>query len=176
MAGNLLDHQAGLFNLRRQHHRHALFDDTRFFAGDLGQGVAQQEHVVIRKRGDHRHLRRDHVGGVQAPAQAHLDQRRVTALARKVQESQRGGDLEGGQARDGRDLRLKFLHQRHQLGMRDQLAVDLDALGVIIQVRRGVQAHPVALGLQRAGAQRRDRAFALGAGHVNRTELGLRVA
>ena len=40
-----------------------------------------------------------------------------------------------------------------QIGMRDRLAVQLDALGVILQVRRGVQAHLVPGGLQGAGAQ-----------------------
>ena len=56
------------------------------------------------------------------------------------------------------------------------LLIDLDALGIVIQVRRGVQSHLVTRGSQHAGAHCRDRALALGACHVQDGVLGFGVA
>ena len=51
--------------------------------------------------------------------------------------------------------------------MRDRLAVHLDPLGVILQMRGCVQADPVACRLQRRGAQARSRTFAFRPGDVD---------
>ena len=49
-----------------------------------GQGVPEDRHVVIGKRRDHCNARCDDIGGVQPPAQAHLDHRSIHFLLGKI--------------------------------------------------------------------------------------------
>ena len=72
--------------------------DGRLLAGDGGQRVPQVLGVLQGDRGDRRHLGIDHVGGVEAPAQTHLDHGGVHRPRGEPGEGQGGGQLEVGDA------------------------------------------------------------------------------
>ena len=88
--------------LRQGHQRAAWAQDSRLFAGDLGDRVAQVFLVVERDVGEDGEQRIDDVGGVEPAAHAHFQDGdlhwfpdgSVCFLVREVQESQRGQRLE----------------------------------------------------------------------------------
>ncbi len=116
-GGDLLQHGQRLVRLGRRDDRDAGLDDSGFFARDQGQGIAKDCHVIVGKRCDHRNARRDNIGGIQPPAQSHLDDRRVRFLLRKIKKADGGGDLKCGQFGDFRDGWFYLLNQFDQLGM-----------------------------------------------------------
>ena len=72
--------------------------------------------------------------------------------------------------------RLDSPHQPGELGVRDHVMVDADPLANVGQVRAGVQADLVAVGLQHVREHRAGAALALGAGDVDGAELFLGIA
>ena len=98
----------------RGHERHARLHDARLLTGDLPEGVAEVVGVVHRHVGHGGHQRREHVRGVQAPAEPHLDDRDVHARSREGVEAEHRHRLEEGEAEvddDVADL-LGSLEQR----------------------------------------------------------------
>ena len=61
-----------------------LLDDAGLLTGDAGDVVAEVLDVVDADRGDHRDRRVDDVGGVPAPAEADLDDRRRRSGRRRT--------------------------------------------------------------------------------------------
>lgn len=76
----------------------------------------------------------NYIGRIQPPAQAHLDDRGINFTLLKIHKRQGGGDLEGSELRDGGNVRLNSLHHFNKVVMGDELAIDLDAFGVVIQM------------------------------------------
>ena len=103
---------------------------------------------------------------VETPAQADLDERHVDAGLREMAEDDRREQLElGGFAvaprdriGDGQDR----LGVAREVGHRDRLTVDLDALAIGDKMRLGCLADPKAGGAERAPRQREDTALAVG--------------
>ena len=169
--GRVLDHAQRLARLRRDHRRHAALEDAGLLGGDRGERVAQEIDVVDRDRRDHgRERMRDHVGGVEPPAEADLHQHHVGRMAREQHERGRGGDLEH---RDGGALvdALAFGEHLGKLGVRHQRAAarpaEAEALVEAHEMRRGIDVHGKARRLQDRAHERDGRAFAVGAGHVD---------
>jgi len=176
LGGARLDHVEGGLGLPPDHGGDARAQDAGLFAGDLFDGVAEELAVIEVHGRDHRHRHAlDHVGGVQHPAQAHLQQAQVRLGLAEGQEGAGGGDLEEGDwlAGVGRLDPVEHLGERRLL---DQPPGHADALGEAHQVRRGVDVdlQPRRLG---HGAQEGDGgALAVGPRHMDhRRQLSFRV-
>ena len=160
------------------HHRAPRFDDARLGRGNVRDGGAQLFHMIHAQRRDDRALRRvNDIGGVQRAAQTHLQHHDVTVPLGKVKHSQCRDDLKlGGHIGHGIGSGFYPLHQPHQFLVRDLLAVDLDPLIEAVDERRGVQAHAVPGRLQTGGQHGGSAALAVGARHMDKSELFVRVA
>ena len=128
--------------------------------------------------GDDRRLRgRDHVGGVQAAAQTHLQHHDVTLLLQKELHAHRGHQLELGGG-IGHPLR----HLQHLLGeaaqdfIRDGCPVDLHPLVEAVKVGRGEQASAQPSLSQDGGCHGRGGPLAIGPGDVDEAQAALRIA
>ena len=101
-AGLALDHRKRLARLRRHDRRHAALEDAGLLGGDLLERIAEELDVIERDRRDHGRERTvDHVGGVEPPAQADLEQQHVGRMTSEQQKRRRGGDLEHRDRRAG---------------------------------------------------------------------------
>src|SRR5262249_51669994 len=126
---------------------------------------------------DRRDLGLDDVGTVETTTEARLDDGDVYLLVRKVLKRSGSKDIEI--ARGGLhspDHGLHGLDQPGKLSMRDHLAVDLNPLADVDQVRAGVEPDLVPAGLQHRRDHRAGAALALGSGDMDRAELFMRVA
>ena len=85
------NHFTGFRLLVGKDDRHAGLEDSGFFGCDFVQRVAEKVFVIKIDAGDDGYDRRKDVGGVEAPAQADLEDGEVHALASKIFESH-GGD------------------------------------------------------------------------------------
>jgi hypothetical protein len=156
-----------------QDHGRASLDDRGFFRGDFGETVAELGHVI---EGHPRHRRdpgwRNDVGGVEAPAEADFQHGQVDLGLAKGEECGQRGHLEERQIRgavhDG-------VEQRHEHAVLDRLPGDVDTLRKTAQVRRRVEPDAASAGARHRRDERRDRAFAVGAGDVNGLEALLRI-
>ena len=156
------------------HHGDAGFDNAGLLAGDQRQRIAQQVLVVVADVGDDAQQRRDDVGAVQPAAQPDFDDGDVHALAGKVVEGHGDAELEKGGLYILDDSAMAA-HEIHHPPPGDVLSVHLDALPEVQVVRADVQAGFQPCGLADGGQQVADRALAIGAGHVYRRELVLRI-
>jgi hypothetical protein len=150
--------------------------DAGLLEGDLGQGLAQILLMVDRDRGDHRQRRAvDHVGGVQAAAEADLQQGVIRLGAGEGHIGGDGGDFEKGDRLVAVDP-LAFLQQRGQRGFADQLSGNADALVEAGQVGRCIGMDGLAFGLHPGADHRQGRTLAVGPGdmhHRRQTALWL---
>ena len=157
---------------------HAGLEDAGLFLGDLAERVAELGHVVLADRGDRGDLGLDHVRAVEPTAQAGLDDRDVDLLLGEVLERDGRQDVEVRRHR--LELRATIgstsRTRRAKSAVRDHLAVDLDPLADVDQVRAGVEPDLVAGGLEHRRDHRASAALALGAGDVDGLELLVRVA
>jgi len=181
LGGDPFQGGQGLRLLGRRDDRHAGLDDAPLLESDLGQRVAQQLGVVEAQAGDDRHQRRQDVRRVQPAAQANLDDGHVHRAGGEVVEGQGGDDFEPGDARRGLDGRAHAIHDGDERRLGDAAIggvgrQDADAFAELTQVGRGVEADAQPSQPQAGGAHGRHRAFALGAGDVERREAGVRVA
>src|ERR1017187_6796949 len=80
--------------LRQGYQRAACAQDSRLFAGDLGNRVAQVFLVVERDVGQDGEQRIDDVGGVEPAAHTHFQDGDLHVALGEVEESQRGQRLE----------------------------------------------------------------------------------
>ena len=149
------------------HHRPAGAHDAGLLAADALAVRPQEFHMVDVDAGDDGAIGVDHIGGIQPPAQAHLENRHIQpGLAHQPQDGQRG-ELEIGE-RHFRALHARLLHGlelRQQLDGLHDLAAHAAAFLEMHQMRRCVDAGAKAR-LQRHGLQHgAGRAFAVGARH-----------
>ena len=167
------------FVLRRGHAGHARLDDARLFGGNGRKRVAQDGGVIQADGGDGADGGRDHIGGIQPSADAHLDDGVVHLLLGEIQKRQRRAQLKGRGIDALHDQRLG--RGRQAVGEPDQhiighgRAVDAHPVVVLRQIGRGVQSRLFAAGAQRPLGQTGYRALAVGARDVDAGELSLRM-
>ena len=168
--------------LNRDHSGNPGLEDAGLLARDVGERDAQLVGVIHRDRHDHVERRpRDNVGGVEPAAETDFQD---DGVGRMLGEGQEGGgrrDLEIGDRVAGIDaLRMLQAIDQLPLGNRACLAVGtgkLDALVEAHEMRRGVDVHALAGGLQHGFQKGCERALAVGAGDVNhRRQAILRIA
>ena len=146
--------------------------DAGLLAGDGGERGAELVLVVERDgRDDGERRPRDDVGGVEAAAEAHLQDQRIGRMLGEGLKGGRRRDLEEGDGIAGVGA-LRAREHIDQLGLADgpRLAVgagQLDALVEAHQMRRGVDVHALARRLQHGLEVGRGRALAVGAGDVD---------
>ena len=160
------------------HHRALFLDDPRLGGGNVRKSGAKLLHMIHTQCRDDCALRGiNDVGGIQRAAKAHLQHHDLTFLLGKIEHPKRRDDLKlGGHIFHGIGGGLYLLHQFHQLFVRDLHAVDLDALVEAVDEGRGVQAHPIARGLQAGCHHGGGAALAVGACNMHESELFVRVA
>ena len=100
--------------------------------------------------------------GVQTPAEPHFQNHHVQRRLLKQPQRRQGAVFEIGQ-RGVAALRLDGDEGLDDARRLHRLAIDHDALGIVVQVRRGELAHAVPGTLQQVGRQTGGRALAIGA-------------
>ena len=132
--------------------------------------------MVERHVGDDGEAEVEDVGRVEPAAHADLDHQPV-ATWRQEGEGHRGEDLELGRGTElGADPfqpRLQPLHGGRELGLRDGLAVDLDALRVGGEVGAGHGPHRVTAMTEDRRQHRCRGSLAVGAGDKRASQSGL---
>lgn len=145
-GGGLADGLVGIGVLRQGDKGAVGPQDAGFFAGDLGDGVAQVVLMVERDVGDDGDQRVDDVGGVEASAKADLEDGNINGLLGEVEERERGqcleeagrvGQVAGADQPFGGGVDLEVEPREVVVG--DGGAVDLDALVDAGEVGRGVE-------------------------------------
>ena len=172
------DHSVRFRRTAVAHHRTAFLDDPRLGGSDVPKGGAKLLHMIHAQCRDDCAFRGiNDVGGIQRAAKAHLQHHDLTFLLGKIEHPQRRDDLKlGGHILHGISGGLYLLHQSHQFFIRDLHPVDLDALVEAVDEGRGVQAHPIACGLQAGRHHGGGAALAVGACNMHESELFVRVA
>jgi hypothetical protein len=123
--------------------------------------------VVITDAGDECHVGQDHVGGIQAPTEADLDNGNIDRHAGEGRKGEHGHQLERSRCPPVRvrtlqgriDLR-QLGHQRAECLWCDRLTIDLDPFAQGVEVRGSVQPHPIPRCLQHRREQGSGRALA----------------
>ncbi len=94
LGGDFAENLVGIGMLRQRNHGAAGAENAGFFAGDGGDGGAEPFGVVERDIGDDGEERIDDVGGVEAAAYAHFEDRDVDASVGEVEKGHGGEGLE----------------------------------------------------------------------------------
>ena len=166
--------------VRARHGHVAALDDRRLLAGDVRDRRPEAVRVVEAHVGEHRHPPVPGVGGVEPPAEAHLDQGDVEVHLGEVAEHDRGQELElRGRAEAPGDAirgRQRLVHEPREVRRRDRPPVHDDPLPVGHEVRLGGLAHPVPGGPQRGARQGDDAPLAVRARDQRPAHRQLRVA
>ena len=140
---------------RAEHDRLAAAKDARLLRADLLERVAEPVAMIEAHRAQHRHIGIDDVGRIEPAAESHLEHHGLDrGLAKHIQRRQRVV-LEEGQRRSRRAPPRCARTQRTSARIADRHAIDLHALVVAHQVRRGEQADAMSAGAQ----QRREHAW-----------------
>ncbi len=158
-----------------RHERNVALRDAGLLPRDRREVRPQVVGVLPRDFGDHRHERRDDVGRVEPPSQSDFDHGDVHPPRREVGESDRGRGLE--------ETRVESLdvgaQERGPFGeglLADRHPVHLHALSHRDEMRRRVQPDLEPPGAQLGRGERASRALAVGARHMDRGEVPLRMA
>ena len=166
------DHLLRLRRLAGDDGGDAALEDAGLLAGNGGEGVAELVLVIERDgRDDAERRARDDVGGVELAAETDLQDQRVGWMLGEGQEGGSGRDLEIGDVVAGVGGPGAREHV-DELGLADgaRLAVgtaELDALVEADEMRRGVDVHALARGLEHGLEEGGRRALAVGAGDVD---------
>ena len=158
----------------------APLDDGGLLAADRLECVAQAIHVVPVDVRDRRHAAIPRVRGIEAPAEADLDESQVHALVREPQEGDGGEELEladlamaaGHPIRGGQDL----LHEPGEGRGIDQALPDREPLPVRHEMGLGRAPDPVARRVEGRTRQGKHAALAVRAGHQRTPEGALGMA
>ncbi len=129
LGGARLQHGLPVARLRRDHARHAVLQDAGLLERDLRHRLAQEMLMVERDRRDRGDGgARDHVGGVEPPAQSDLGSSVMLGRRARLEgeEGRRRRDLEEGHGRAVIDA-LALLEERQQQVLVDEAAGDPDA-------------------------------------------------
>ena len=157
--------------MRREFRRRCVFGTHRHLAGAKDAGlldrdglaaVAEPVAVIGADAGDQRGVGIEQVHRIQPPAQPDLQHLRGAAPGAKHPQGRQRAELEVGQ-RGVAALRLDGDEGLDDARRVHRLAIDHDALGIVVQVRRGELAHAVPDTLQQVGRQAGGRALAIGA-------------
>ena len=151
------------------------FDDPGLLARNIGSGGAEELHVVQAHVGHHRDLSLDHVGGVPASPQPHLENRHVHRAVGEPQHGGCGQDLEPGQAGIAQQRFDPGEGRQHfgQLGIADGLPVSAQSFVDGFEMRAGERPDPESLGREQGGEAARRGRLAIGAGHMDSRGGGL---
>ena len=158
-----------------QQQRNALLGYAGLLRGDLLDRIAQERRVLHADVGHDAQYGHYDVGGVEAAAQTCLDDRNFDVALGEVVECQRRRHLEERQI-ELLHLRLMLVDEVDHLLLGDELVVDTDALAEVHQMRRGVESRAVARLREYRCEHVRHRPLAVGAGHVDREVVALRIA
>ena len=178
-----VDHLVDLLRDLSDQQRRVIPEHRHLLGCNLLEGLPQPLRVVVADGGEHRELRGDHVGGVEAAAQPGLDDGVLHAVRGEGDEGRRREQLElghrplvaGGAVRDlGRLLRA--LERVGERLLRDRLPADQDALSPGRDVRREVRPRGDPMRLEQGGGHPGDRGLAVGPDHMDRGEPILRHA
>ena len=146
-------------------------EDPGLLGGYLRDGVAEDGGVLEVDGQDHRDvLAGDHVGGVEAAAEANFEHLPVAARLRAGEPAEQGDQLEVRPAL-GRLVVEERPGEPRECRVVQRLAVDAHALARLVYVGRGQQQGVRAGGAQDRLDHRGGRALALGAGDVDRAAL-----
>ncbi len=171
LPAHLFDDSHSLWRLRGTDHQSLVLDNACLLPRDQGQGLAQDMSVIVAEGGYDSHQGIDHVGGIQPPAHAYLQNRELHPLLDEIEKAQGSDDLESGDTLDPAHQGLQPLSERSHRFFGNQPAIGLDPLAEGMQVRRGVEPRAVASGSQDRFAHRCHRTLALGSGNVNGLEM-----
>ena len=171
----------GIVFLRAENDRDPRLDDASLLGRYQLDAIAEIGFVVERDRHDQRHDRpRDDVGRVETAAEPDLDDRQLCRVLRKQHEHDRRQDLEDRDRLTAIGLRdAKDCIGEH--GVVDELAsagrAEPVALVPADQMRRGVDVHGMAAGLEQRPRERGGRPLAVRPGDVqHRRHAILRIA
>ena len=126
----MAEHRTGLGGRLADDDRYARLDDAGFFAGYFGERVAQELYMVKADVGDDAKVGRDDVRAVQPSAQPHFDDRHLHLLLLEIPEGHGGGQFEE-RGMERLEKRPMPLYELRDVGLRDGLPVDADALAEI---------------------------------------------
>ena len=161
-------------------HRDARLDDAGLFPCDLCERRPEVLLMIVRDRCDGRRHRLNHICRIEAAAEADLQYRRVDAGAAKELERDGGRHFEERRVRLQHAFSQQFFDRRLNVGdgghhpvCRDRPAFNHESFSQIDEVRRRVARRSVTGGAQPGVDHRRDRALAVRAGNVNRSERPL---
>ena len=146
--------------------------DARFVPCDGCQTVAQDGRVIQPHAGEHRQLTVEHVGGVPTPAKTTLHDRQLDARIAEGQQRQRGQQFEVT-GLHLIDERLKPVPGDSQRKLVKRLAVHQNPLEGTQQMGRGIQPGAQSGLTQTLFDEGTERALAIGARHMDHTELSL---
>ena len=171
-------HRAHLRRLRIADGARAGLEDARLLARDLRERVAEDLRVIQTDvRDDGACRRADDIRRVQPAAEPDLEHHDVAAAALKPEHGRRRHELKLRRlVVHGRNARLQRLARGSKLRVRDWLAVDLHALGELLEKRGREQPRRIARRLQNGREHRRRAAFAVRARDVHELQRVLRVA
>src|SRR5690606_38408111 len=131
------------------HDGNAWLEDAGLLARDGGEGASELRDVIERDARDGRGQGGgEDVRGVEPAAQADLDDGYLDARAREGEKGRERRRLEEGEL--GRAVEDLFEKGDEELVVDGGLG-DADALGEAAEVRRGVEAHALALGVEHRG-------------------------
>ena len=100
--------------------------------------------VVEPDRTQHRHLRIDEVGRIEATSHAGLEDHDLAAFVEEMPHREREGEFEKrGMALPIHDESAQLVQTRGDGFLRDHRSIDPDPLAVVDQVRRGKGANPM---------------------------------
>jgi len=189
VGGGFANGLVGLEMLREGDESAVGAEDSGFFAGDLGDGVAEVVLVVEGDVSDDREEGVDDVGGVKTASKPNFEDGYIYrffscfAISCEVLEGEGGEDFEEagwvGEIAGFNEEAGGFVDLEVEAGevfVRDLDAIDLDAFVDADQVRRGVETCAVAGCCEDAGQGGGGGAFAVGSGDQDGGEGVLRVA
>ena len=182
-----LDLQLRAFGIGQRHQRNARLGDACLLEGDAGERFGrhirfrrEQEPLVVqpqrRDPAGGEHLWPQHIGRIEAAAEADLDHAGVSGHAREGEERGGDGHFEEAGVEVVRFIQ-HFFEQRCELRIIDQCSRDPDALVIAHQVRTGGDVDPLAIRLQHRAQEGAGRSLAVGARDVEHwRQTVLRVA
>ena len=157
------------------HNRSHLFDNTRLFTGNFFQCITEELSMIPADVGNYASQRTNHIGRIESATHAHLYDRNIDLLSRKIVESYRCSNFKKGGLNPIYRLTI-LLDKIDHLLFGDHLTVDFDSFPKIFQMRRCKEAGPITGRLQHGSQHMRHRTFAIGSCNMHAPETAMRFA